>query len=97
MVFCLALNAGCTATAKAANSKTTTFKVDGMTCGSCAMGIQTKLEDTKGVRSAKVTYDPPHAVVEFDGTLTSEADLLKVIKAAGYTAQKVDKAAKKTS
>ena len=97
MVFCLSLSSGCTATAKAANAQTTTFKVDGMTCGGCAMGIQTKLKETKGVLSAKVTYDPPHAVVEYDGTLTNDADLLEAIKAAGYAAQKVDKAAKKTS
>ncbi len=59
--------------------------VGGMTCASCAMRIERKLNKLPGVQ-ATVNYATETATVAFDpGTLTS-ADLIAAVEATGYTA-----------
>ncbi len=60
------------------------FSVDGMTCASCALRVETALEQVPGVRTATVNATTDRAYVEFDQTVSREALSLAVEK-AGYT------------
>jgi Cu+-exporting ATPase len=63
--------------------KKKTFKVEGMHCASCAMVIESDLEDI-GVNAicsyAKQTLD-----IEFDEKNVSEDKIKDVVKKSGYT------------
>jgi len=61
------------------------FDVDGMTCASCATGLQSRLASIPGVREASVSYPDRQARV---WTVTNhgsaQADVLLAIREAGY-------------
>lgn len=46
-------------------TKEAALKVDGMTCASCTVGVRRSLMGVDGVQEAKVTLDPPEAVVSY--------------------------------
>lgn len=60
-----------------------TFKVEGMHCASCAMIIESDLEDA-GVK-ATCSYAKQTLVAEFDEKKVSETKITDVVKKAGYT------------
>jgi len=66
------------------NSAEVQLDIGGMTCASCAMRIEKKLNRMDGV-SATVNYATEKAQVRFAGSVTT-ADLLATIEATGYTA-----------
>jgi len=65
----------------------TTLKVKGMTCNHCVSAVTTALEETPGVRSARVDLDAGQAVVDYDDALASPRELATVVAAAGYEAE----------
>jgi hypothetical protein len=52
--------------APATDPKTVRFKVDGMTCGGCVIGVRTVLTRLDGVSKADVSYEDQRAVVTYD-------------------------------
>jgi copper chaperone CopZ len=60
-----------------------TYKVEGMHCTSCALVIESDLEDA-GVK-ASCNYAKQHLDVEFDPGKVEENKILDVVKKAGYT------------
>ncbi len=78
-----------------AEDRSVELVIGGMTCASCAMRIEKKLNKLGGV-IATVNYSTEKAKVTYSGSLTPE-DLIETIEATGYTAAlpvpKVDKAA----
>ena len=64
--------------------KTVTFKIDGMTCGSCAQRIEKKLRQTNGMIKVKVSYTYAHAECEYDTRITGTSQITKVIEGVGY-------------
>lgn len=62
----------------------TSFKIEGMHCGSCAIMIEQALSKTPGVTAADVNYATAEASVEFDEQQTTEADLRNVVIKEGY-------------
>ncbi len=64
------------------------YKVSGMDCASCAMVIETELEDI-GV-TAKCSFSKEILEVEFDQKKTSESEILKVVESGGYHLAKTD-------
>jgi mercuric transport protein len=58
--------------------------VDGMTCASCRTTVRAALESVDGVHNARVTYDPPEAVVRFDSTTISVKALTQATERARY-------------
>lgn len=60
------------------------LEVEGMTCSSCAVTVQSALEGIEGVYQAEVSYEPPQAVVRFDPKTTSVKVLTQATKNAGY-------------
>ena len=59
--------------------------IDGMTCASCAVRIEKKLNKLDGV-SASVNFAMETASVEFDPARTAPGDLVGAVEAAGYHA-----------
>lgn len=68
-----------------AGERDVVIRVDGMTCESCATGLQVILRRTPGVVTAAVTMEPPVARIRYDEATTSPAALMAAIEAAGYT------------
>ena len=59
--------------------------ITGMTCASCAMRIERKLNKLDGV-NATVNYATEKATVEYDPSAASTEDLLGAVESAGYQA-----------
>lgn len=70
---------------------TARFRIDGITCASCATRIETALRQTPGVLSADVNVGTEEAVVEY---LPSVADLAAVRAAVGAAGYKIIEAAR---
>lgn len=59
----------------------TTWKVDGMTCNNCAMGLEKQLSK-KGVKDVQVSF--PMQEVQFTQSEISDDEIVKMIESAGY-------------
>ena len=62
------------------------LNIEGMHCGSCAVGIQMIVSQMEGVASASADYDKKKAWVEFDPVKTSKEAIIKAIEELGYKA-----------
>ncbi|MCU0852430.1 MAG: cadmium-translocating P-type ATPase [Thermoplasmata archaeon] len=61
-----------------------TLTIGNMHCATCAMTVQDALKDVKGVRDAKVNFALGKAIIDYDSSLASEADLRKAVEESGY-------------
>ena len=61
------------------------FNVEGMTCASCAAGIQATLARRSGVEGIKVSYDDKTARVAYDPSEITEQQLVSAFQELGYT------------
>ena len=68
------------------STETAALQVDGMTCGSCAAGVQAVLGNLRGVQTAEVSFDKGQAIVRFDPESVSLEELAESIKDLGYEA-----------
>jgi copper chaperone len=64
--------------------KTETLKVNGMSCGGCAINVAGALKAVDGVADAHVSLENRQATVEFDETRTSIEQLRSAVRHAGY-------------
>ncbi len=62
------------------------FNVEGMTCASCAAGIQATLARLAGVEGIEVSYDKKTARVAYDPSEITERQLVSAFQELGYTA-----------
>ena len=60
--------------------------IEGMHCGSCAVGIQMLTSQMDGVTKAEVSYERKTGVFEIDPAKVKKEDLIKSIAELGYTA-----------
>ena len=60
--------------------------IEGMHCGSCAVGIQMLVSTMDGVSTVSVDYEGKKGVVEFDPAKTNKDAIVKSIAELGYTA-----------
>ena len=60
--------------------------IEGMHCGSCAVGIQMLTSQMDGVSKAEVSYEGKTGVFEVDPAKIKKEDLIKSIAELGYTA-----------
>ncbi len=63
------------------------LKIEGMHCGSCAVGIQMLTSQIDGMESATVDYEGKKGVFEFDPTKVTKDAIVKAIEELGYKAQ----------
>lgn len=64
---------------------TTTFGIEGMTCGHCVKSVTKALQSTPGVSSVQIELDSKQADVEFDSDLTNEDALFDAVRQADFT------------
>ena len=69
---------------RAAKPEGIVYNVEGMTCNSCALGIQATLSRRKGVKQIEVLYDDKTARVAFDPTEISSEQLAEAFEELGY-------------
>lgn len=63
------------------------FKVTGMSCGACAKGVEARLNDLNGVKSATVSFKEGTATIIYDDTKVSAEELKKTIEKSGFKAE----------
>ena len=68
----------------------TKFKIKGMHCNSCALLIEEKLKNMRGLIKAKISYDSGMGVIMYDENTIQEAQIQDEIKKAGnYKIEKI--------
>lgn len=66
------------------------FKVTGMSCGACAKGVEARLADLAGVKSATVSFEESSATVVFDDEKVTVEEIKKTIEKSGFKAEPKD-------
>ncbi|MEQ9104961.1 MAG: heavy metal-associated domain-containing protein [Rhodothermales bacterium] len=69
-----------------ASEQQVTLTVSGMTCELCDITVARALLGLEGVTEAIVTFEPPQAVVRFNPSLVSVADMERITREIGYPA-----------
>lgn len=62
------------------------LNIEGMHCGSCAVGIQMIVSGMDGVKSAEVSYEGKKGTFEFDSSKATKEQIIKSIEDLGYKA-----------
>ena len=62
------------------------FKIEGMTCHSCANGITSLLTKQKGVKKAETSFPKKHSVINYESKDTNPTEIKKLLEVAGYKA-----------
>ncbi|AOY74810.1 heavy metal translocating P-type ATPase [Clostridium formicaceticum] len=70
--------------AQSNNIEKVSFKVQGMSCSSCAAGIERKLNKTEGVIGANINFAVEKAQVEFDKDKITLEAIMDIITSLGY-------------
>jgi Cu+-exporting ATPase len=65
---------------------TTTLKLRGMSCASCALSIESAIRDVPGVSASSVNFGVEQATVTYDPQKTDIQGIQKAVEAAGYSA-----------
>lgn len=65
---------------------TVTLHIEGMTCGGCTLATRTVLERLDGVTKAEVSYEKKRAVVTYDPTKVTVAQMIAAVATLKYTA-----------
>jgi copper chaperone CopZ len=88
MQFVATFGAGSVATIAAAGAKATqavTYRVQGFSCVTCAVGLDAMLEKKKGIARSKSSYPDGVVSIQFDPKEVSEAELKAFISEMGFT------------
>lgn len=67
-----------------ANQQTVQMRIAGMTCASCAKGLEASFRNMAGVVKVTVDYKAAQAVVTFDTGKQSAESLSKFVASCGY-------------
>jgi copper chaperone CopZ len=81
--------AGAASSPIATPSEQVVLEVEGMSCVSCNVTVRTALMNLEGVQDARVTFDPPQAVVAYDPLRVSTEQLVEATTNVGYPSQPV--------
>jgi copper chaperone CopZ len=68
-------------------SKTVTYRVEGFSCVTCAVGLDAMLREHKGIVRSKSSYPDGTAVIEFNPDLVTETQIKAFIKETGFIAR----------
>jgi copper chaperone CopZ len=67
-----------------ASQKTVQMRITGMTCASCAKGLEASFRNIAGVVKVTVDYKAGQAVVTFDTSKQSAESLSRFVASCGY-------------
>src|SRR5579863_2481025 len=73
-------------TASAGQTKTVTYRIQGFTCITCAVGLDTMLRDQPGVMKSKSSYQEARTVIDFNPSVVTETSLKAFIEEMGFHA-----------
>ncbi|MFP4118410.1 MAG: heavy metal translocating P-type ATPase, partial [Candidatus Woesearchaeota archaeon] len=73
-----------------AETETSTFKVKGMSCASCAKAIEGKLKDIDGISSTNLNFANERLTVKHDSDKIKAGDIKTAISAIGYELESED-------
>jgi copper chaperone CopZ len=73
-------------TLEASDTKTVAYKVKGFTCITCAVGLETLLQQQKGVVWAKASYPDASVAIKYQPASITEDQLKAYIADMGFTA-----------
>jgi len=65
--------------------------IEGMTCDACEHHVNHTVNELTGVISVKTSYANENAIVEFDKTKTTVAEIEEAVNSTGYEAFKIEK------
>ena len=84
----IACGLGAAAAANAAmQTKSVTYTIEGFTCVTCAVGLDTLLKDQKGIVQSKSSYPGRTAVIEYRPDLINEEQIKAFIQELGFRAR----------
>jgi hypothetical protein len=72
--------------AKTSQTKVVTYRVEGFSCITCAVGLDTMLLQHMGVVHSKSSYPDALTTIEFQPSLVNEESLKAFISEMGFTA-----------
>ena len=61
------------------------YRVEGMSCASCASSVESMLKSIDGVQSASVNFAASNVVIEYDPARVTIEEMEKAVKDIGYT------------
>ena len=67
------------------NVQTVEFSISGMTCAGCKEHVNHEVNKLSGILKSSVSYENGNAIVEFDNSKTSIAEIEKAINGTGYS------------
>jgi copper chaperone CopZ len=67
------------------NIHTVDFTISGMTCTGCEEHVNHEVNKLPGIIQSTTSYEKGNAIVEFDSSKTSTAEIEKAINATGYS------------
>lgn len=69
---------------------TSTFQVEGMTCGGCEAGVKLAVKRLDGVVKVEASYEEKRATVTYDGAKVTPRAIVQAIEKLGYRARLVE-------
>lgn len=75
--------------ARIGDTRTISWHVKGFTCVTCAVGLETMLQQQKGVKWVKATYPEAMVTIRYDPKLVDDAQLGRFIGELGFKAEPV--------
>ena len=75
------------AATSAVKTKTVTYRIEGFTCVTCAVGLDALLKDQKGIVRSKSSYPDRSAVIEYRPDLINKQQIEAFIQELGFSAK----------
>ncbi|HEY9363097.1 MAG TPA: mercuric transport protein MerTP [Chitinophagaceae bacterium] len=66
------------------NIQSAEFKISGMTCEGCTEEVKHEVNKLQGILKSEASYQNANAMVQFDNSKTSIAEITKAINSTGY-------------
>lgn len=66
---------------------TALFRIEGMTCGGCEVGVEFQVKKLDGVQRVEASYEEGQAEVTYDPTEVTPDQIVAAIERLGYEAQ----------
>ena len=69
------------------DATTTVFRVEGMTCGGCEVGVKVAVKKLEGIEKVTASHQEGRATVTYDPSKVSAEDIEAAIEKIGYQAE----------
>jgi copper chaperone CopZ len=83
-ITCGMAASGCAA---AGGNKTVTYRIEGFSCVTCAVGLDAMLREHRGIVRCSSSYAAGTTVIEFNAGLVSETQIKAFIEEIGFIAR----------